>query len=133
MFPIFWKFLAYILQSWPFKYHSINTVFPIFLKDVCVSHSVISDSSWPCGLYSPSGSFIHGILHVRTRVGYHFLLQRIFLAQGSNTGFLHCRQILYYLSHPRNPFLNIPYYKWWNMNTEPSTNKAWFYCFHRSL
>ena len=31
--------------------------------------------------------------------GCHFLLQGIFLIQGSNPGLLHCRQILYYLSH----------------------------------
>ena len=29
----------------------------------------------------------------------HFLLQGIFLTQGSNPGLLHCRQILYCLSH----------------------------------
>ena len=33
-----------------------------------------------------------------TGVGCHFLLQGIFLTQGSNPGLLHCRQILY-LSH----------------------------------
>ena len=32
-------------------------------------------------------------------VGCHFLLQRIFLTQGSNPSLLHCRQILYQLSH----------------------------------
>ena len=34
-----------------------------------------------------------------TEVGCHFLLQRIFLTQGSNSDLLHCRQILYHLSH----------------------------------
>ena len=33
----------------------------------------------------------------------HFLLQGMFLTQGSNLGLLHCRQTLYWLSHPRNP------------------------------
>ena len=33
-----------------------------------------------------------------TREGYHFLLQGIFPTQGSNLD-LHCRQILYHLSH----------------------------------
>ena len=33
-----------------------------------------------------------------TGVGCHFLLQGIFLNQGSNPGLLHCRQILYHLS-----------------------------------
>ena len=32
-------------------------------------------------------------------VGCHFLVQGIFLTQGSNLGLLHCRQILYILSH----------------------------------
>ena len=32
-------------------------------------------------------------------MGCHALLQRIFLAQGSNWGLLHCRQILNHLSH----------------------------------
>ena len=34
-----------------------------------------------------------------TGVGCHSLLQGIFLTQGSNLGLLHCRQILYHLSH----------------------------------
>ena len=34
-----------------------------------------------------------------TGVGCHFLLQRIFLMQGSNPGLLYCRQTLYHLSH----------------------------------
>ena len=34
-----------------------------------------------------------------TGVGSHFLLQGIFLTQGLNLGLLHCRQILYPLSH----------------------------------
>ena len=37
-----------------------------------------------------------------TGVGCHFLLQGIFPIQGSNLGLLHCRQILYHLSHQRN-------------------------------
>ena len=36
-----------------------------------------------------------------TRVGCHFLLQGIFPTQGSNPGLLHCRQMLYCLSQPR--------------------------------
>ena len=34
-----------------------------------------------------------------TGVGCHFLLQGIFLTQGLNPGLLHCRQIVYHLSH----------------------------------
>ena len=32
-------------------------------------------------------------------LGCHFLLQEIFPTQGSNLGLLHCRQMLYHLSH----------------------------------
>ena len=35
--------------------------------------------------------------------GCHFLLQGIFLTQVSNPGFLHCRQMLYRLSHQGSP------------------------------
>ena len=31
----------------------------------CISHSVVSDSLWPHGLYSPPGSPVHGILQAR--------------------------------------------------------------------
>ena len=49
---------------------------------------------------NPPGSSVNGISRARMLgVGSHSLLQGIFLAQGLNTGLLHCRQILYYLSH----------------------------------
>ena len=38
-----------------------------------------------------------------TGVGGHSLLQGIFLTQESNPGLLHCRQILYHLSHQGSP------------------------------
>ena len=49
---------------------------------------------------SPPGSSVHGDSPGKnTGVGCHTLPQGIFLTQGSNPGLLHCRQILYYLSH----------------------------------
>ena len=46
--------------------------------------------------HSPPGSSVHGDSPSKnTGVGCLFLLQGIFLTQGSNPGFLHCRQILY--------------------------------------
>ena len=68
---------------------------PEFLR-VCESesHSVLSDSLQPYGLYSPWNS-----LGQNTGVGGLSLLQGIFLTQGSNPGLLHCRWILYQLSH----------------------------------
>ena len=43
---------------------------------------------------SPPGSSVHGISQEKTGVGCRFLLQGIFLTQGSNLCLLHCRQIL---------------------------------------
>ena len=40
-----------------------------------------------------------------TGVGYHALLQGILPTQGSNPGVLHCRQILYHLSHQGSPLM----------------------------
>ena len=40
-----------------------------------------------------------------TGVGILFLLQGIFPIQGLNTGLLHCRQILYQLSHKGSPYV----------------------------
>ena len=46
------------------------------------------------------GSSAHVIFSGKnTGVGCHFLLQGIFLTQGSNLGFPHCRQTLYHLNH----------------------------------
>ena len=45
--------------------------------------------------------------YVNTGVGCHFLLQGIFPIQGSNPGLLHCRQILYHLSHHRSPSVSV--------------------------
>ena len=58
----------------------------------------MSDSLWPRGLYSPWNP-----LGQATGVGSLSLLQRIFLAQGLKPGLLHCRQILYQLSHKESP------------------------------
>ena len=41
-------------------------------------------------------------LSKNTGVGYHALLQGIFLIQGLNPSFLYCRQVLYYLEPPEN-------------------------------
>ena len=62
------------------------------------SRSVMSNSLQPHRLYSPWDS-----PGQNTAVGSLFLLQGIFPTQGSNQGLLHCRRILYQLSHQRNP------------------------------
>ena len=54
-----------------------------------------------CG---PLGSSVHGDSPGKnTGVGGHALLWGIFPTQGWNPGLLHCRQILYHLSHQGSP------------------------------
>ena len=63
------------------------------------SRSVMSDSLWPHGLYSPWNS-----PGQNTGVGSLSPFQGTFPTQGSNWGFLHCRQILYQLSYWESPY-----------------------------
>ena len=67
------------------------------------SCSVVSSSLPPHGLYSPWNSLGH-----YTGVGCLSLLQRIFPAQESNWGLLHCRQILYQRSYQGSPKCDWP-------------------------
>ena len=62
------------------------------------SCSVMSDSLWPHGLYSPGNS-----PGQNTGLGSLSLLQGIFPTQGSNPGLPHFRWVLYRLSHMGSP------------------------------
>ena len=62
------------------------------------NRSVVSYCLQPRGLYSPWNS-----PDQNTGVGSFSLLQGIFPTQGSNPGLLHCRWILYQLSHKGSP------------------------------
>ena len=66
------------------------------------SRSVVSDSLHPHGLYSPWNS-----PYQNTGVGSCSFLQGIFPTQGSNPGLLHCRRMLYQLSHKGIPAIVI--------------------------
>ena len=69
-----------------------------------MSNSVETHGLWPTSLLCPWDS-----PGKNTRVGCLFLLQGIYLTQGSNPGHLHCRQIIYCLSHQGSPiFLDVP-------------------------
>ena len=61
---------------------------PITGTSVSESRSVVSDSLWPHGLYSPWNS-----PGQNTGMGSLSLLQRIFPTQGLNPGLQHCRWI----------------------------------------
>ena len=62
------------------------------------SRLVVLDSLQPHRLYSPWNS-----PGQNTGMGCLSLLQGMFSTQGSNPGLLHCRQILYQLSHKGSP------------------------------
>ena len=70
---------------------------------VVLSRSVLSDSLQPRGLQPARSPCPWNPPGKNTGVGCHFLLQGMFLTQGSNPGLLHCRQILYCLSHQGRP------------------------------
>ena len=59
-----------------------------------VGHDWATELNWTERLLCP-----WGFPGKSTGVVCHFLLQGIFLTQGSNPGFPHCRQMLYCLSH----------------------------------
>ena len=87
--------------AWRATVHGVkNDSDSTFQLNESESHSVMSDSLQPLGLYSPWNS-----PGQNTGVGSLSLLQGIFPAQGSNPGFPHCRWILYQLSHKGSPLL----------------------------
>ena len=89
--------LMSLLCAYPFTSSWIIGWFQSGLLWVSESRSVVSGSLWSHGLYSPWNS-----PDQNTGVGSHSLLQQISPMQGSNLRLLHCRQILYQLSHKRS-------------------------------
>ena len=79
-----------LLHARHFACHLISTL----QNPESESHSVVSDPLQLHGLHSP-----WNYPGQNTGVGSLFLLQGIFPTQGWNPGLLHCRQILYQLSH----------------------------------
>ena len=68
-----------------------------------LSHSVVSNSFRPHGLWPARLLCPRDSPGKNTGVGCHFLLQGIFPTHRLNQGLLHCRQILYHLSHQGSP------------------------------
>ena len=75
-----WKVTNMLLRKWA----------KVFVTQLCLTPCDHMNCSKP-------GSSVHGIL--QARVGIYSLLQGIFPTQESNLDLLHCRQILYCLSH----------------------------------
>ena len=93
---------AELLRGYTNEHHSLNARFAtiiftlLLLSNVRLFHKPMNCSS--------PGSSVNGISQARNiTMGCHFLLQGIFLTQGSNPRLLHCRQILYNPSHRGSP------------------------------
>ena len=84
--------------------HMYKNVHVLYL--VAQSCSTLCDPM-DCG---PPGSSVHGDSPGKnTGVGCHALFQGIFPNQGLNPHLLHCRRILYCLSHPGSPRMFITF------------------------
>ena len=68
-----------------------------------ISHSVMSNSLQHHGLQPTGLLYPWNSPGKNTGVGCHFLLQGIFLTQGSNPGLLHCRKMLFPRTHKGSP------------------------------
>ena len=89
--------LSVLLPAWPWQVIQLFFASMSLLSEseIC---SVVPNSFQPHGLYSPWNS-----PGQNTEVDSCSFLKGIFPTQGSNPGFLHCRRILYCLSHQGNP------------------------------
>ena len=105
-------YLVISLLSTQYAFESTNSIsFNIFCRKWnSEGRLVVSDSLGPHGLYSLWNSPVQN-----TGVGSLSLLQGIFPTQGSNSGLLHCRRILYQLRHRKcsiNMLLQINGIEW---------------------
>ena len=90
------------------------------------SHFVMPNSLQPQGLYSPRSS-----PGQNTGVDSHSLLQGIFPSQRSNPGLLHCRQILYQLSHQGSPIRKVSR-RLFYISVSLLLSRIQGYCYHLS-
>ena len=70
----------------------------------CFSHVWLFGILWTVGCQNPLSMEFSS---KNTRVGSHSLLRGIFPTQGLKPGLLHCRQILYHLSHKGKYIANL--------------------------
>ena len=92
---VFLRIYLKICRPWTCLIQLQCSLLPVYESE---SHSVVSDSLWPHGLYSPWNS-----PGQKPGVGSLSLLQGIFPTQGSNPSLPHYRHILYQLSHKGSP------------------------------
>ena len=106
----YWYWKKYKISD--FFFNLLNLGWDLFLCKlfteslVCVCALVTQSCPTLCDPVdcSPPGSSVHGDSPGKTTgICCPALIQGIFLTWRSNPGFLHCRQILYYLSHQGSP------------------------------
>ena len=89
-----------------FRTKKIPCLFAVILQFHCVSHSVVSNALWPpwtVGHKPPDSSF-HGMLLLKILKWVAIPFSRgSSPSQRLNPCLLHCRQILYHLSHQGSP------------------------------
>ena len=85
------------------------------MKSESVSHSVMPNSLWSHGLWLARFLSPWNSPDKNTGRGCHSLFQEIFPTQGLNPRLLHCRQILYCLSHQGK----------WKWNHSVVSNSLW--------
>ena len=105
-FDIYWHSLNQILMKpfWPLANFGMlqrARVCVCVCVCVCVSRSVMSDSLRPSGLWPVKLLCPRDFPCMNTRVHSYSLPKP---TQGLNPGLLHCRQVLYCLSHQGSPF-----------------------------
>ena len=89
--------IGWIGAYWPAGLED-KAFFPkVKLKVKLLSRVRLCATPWTVAYQALRSFSVYGIF--QARVGCHFLLQGIFPTQGSNPGLLHCRQMLYRLSH----------------------------------
>ena len=97
-------------SPWGHKWEGYDLAIP------CVHAKLLQSCPTLCNSRDCSlpGSSVHGILQARILqwVAISFI-QGIFPIQGSNLGLLHCRQVVYHLSHQGSPIPFIVIVKYW--------------------
>ena len=120
IFTSHWKYLS---KSSDAQHHQLNAIGDpgtqyihiTFLDRLVTSHFQLFAAPWTVAHQAPLCPWASP--GKNTGTGCHTLLQGFFLSQGSNTSLLHCRPILYCLSHQGSPILHwillIIIQEWW--------------------
>ena len=97
------------------------------------SHLVVSDSLQPPGLWPIRFFRPWDFPGKSAGVDCHFLLQGIFPTQESNSGLLHCGQMLYLLIHQGSPISRLNSWQTAELGLKPRSSFSNFFPFPLSM